>query len=218
MLLAVIAAKQWALHQIDVSNAYLHGFLEEDIYLKPPPRYSKCPKGKLSQLIKSLYGLKKAGRQWHREISIKLLDFGFKRSLNDHRLFIKTDESGISTYMIIYVDDILISSQNEESILKVKKYLHQLFNIKGLGQVKYFLGVEIARSENDLVLTQEKYIADMLKDENFQHTKPTPSPLPTGTNQAVEGECFEDSELYRKIVGRMFYLYIIRPDISYATQ
>ncbi|WCJ43066.1 Retrovirus-related Pol polyprotein from transposon RE1 [Euphorbia peplus] len=217
LLLAIGAAKNWAIHQIDVNNAYLHGTIEEDIYLTPPPGYTKAKPGQVCKLIKSLYGLKQAGRQWHHELSTKLQSFGFCRSRNDHCLFTKSSPQGFLA-LIIYVDDILITGSHEEEIVAVKQYLHSLFTIKDLGNVKYFLGIEIARSPAGIILSQTKYITDIIKDAGLTNATPVSSPFLSGMDLTKPGEPLTNPDVYRRLVGRLLYLNFTRADITYATQ
>lgn len=88
VFLTVTAAKQWVVHQIDINNAYLHGYIEEDVYMNPPEGYNIAKEGKVCKLVRSLYGLKQAGRQWNKELAGKLLQFGFKKSAHDHCLYV----------------------------------------------------------------------------------------------------------------------------------
>lgn len=123
LLIAIAAAQQWELHQIYVNNAYLHGFLEEDIYLAPPQGYSKAKTSQVCKLTKSLYGLKQAGMQWHKELLIKLLAYGFERSAHDYSLFTKNAHESFLA-LVIYIDDILISGSRPTEIANIKSYLH----------------------------------------------------------------------------------------------
>lgn len=97
-------------------------------------------------------------------------------------MLITKGEEGKSVYIAVYVDDILITSAHEVEIDKVKRYLHELFTIKYLGSVKYFLGIEIARSNQGMILTQRKYILDMINDASLSNAKTAPSPFAAGTN------------------------------------
>ncbi|KAL0373882.1 UNVERIFIED_CONTAM: Retrovirus-related Pol polyprotein from transposon RE1 [Sesamum radiatum] len=130
-LLAVTASKHWTLHHIDVNNAFLHGTLDEEIYMQPPDGYS-VPEGHVCKLKRSLYGLKQASRQWNTEFTNKVETFGFLQSKHDHCLFTKTSPSGLLV-LLVYVDDILIAGTSETCIQEVKMYLHNLFTIKDLG-------------------------------------------------------------------------------------
>ncbi|KAL0397599.1 UNVERIFIED_CONTAM: Retrovirus-related Pol polyprotein from transposon RE2 [Sesamum calycinum] len=134
----------WPVHQLDINNAFLHGFLDEEVYITPPDGYS-APPGQVCKLQRSLYGLKQASQQWNREFTLKFAEFGFKQSAHDHCLFIKPAPQGFVA-LLVYVDDILVMAPTEDLISEIKQYLDALFTIKDLGYAKYFLGLEIARS------------------------------------------------------------------------
>ncbi|KAL0296156.1 UNVERIFIED_CONTAM: putative mitochondrial protein [Sesamum radiatum] len=131
ILLAVASASNWVLRQIDINNAFLHGYLNEDIYMTPPDGYS-VRVGKVCKLKRSLYGLKQASRQWNQELTSKLLQFGFLQSTHDHCLFVKNTVAGLLV-LLTYVDDLLIASPSESLITEVKTFLHDAFSIKDLG-------------------------------------------------------------------------------------
>ncbi|KAL0315559.1 UNVERIFIED_CONTAM: Retrovirus-related Pol polyprotein from transposon RE2 [Sesamum radiatum] len=144
LFLGIAAAHFWPVHQLDINNAFLHGFLDEEVYMTPPDGYS-APPGQVCKLQRSLYGLKQASRQWNREFTLKLAEFGFKQSAHDHCLFIKPAPQGFVA-LLVYVDDILVMAPTRDLISEIKQYLDALFTIKDLGYAKYFLGLEIARS------------------------------------------------------------------------
>lgn len=192
--------KNWQIHQIDINNAYLHGYLEEDIYLEPPLGYNKAYKGQVCKLVKSLYGLKQAGRQWNKELSNKLMSFGFHRSHNDHCLYVKNTQQHFLA-LVIYVDDILISGSNPIEIQAVKKYLHGLFTIKDMGEANYFLGVEVARNATGITISQTKYARDILLDIGLMDAKPARTPLPSNFDLDAKGTELEEPEKYRRIIG-----------------
>ncbi|KAL0437506.1 UNVERIFIED_CONTAM: Retrovirus-related Pol polyprotein from transposon RE1 [Sesamum radiatum] len=146
LFLALTAAHSWPLQQIDVNNAFLHGYLDEDLYMTPPEGYV-VPPGLVCKLERSLYGLKQASRQWNAELTSKLAVFGFKQSAQDHCLFTKTTSTGFLA-LLVYVDDILLTATTMDLIQSVKDYLHSLFTIKDLGKARYFLGLEIARGSS----------------------------------------------------------------------
>ncbi|KAL0398527.1 UNVERIFIED_CONTAM: Retrovirus-related Pol polyprotein from transposon TNT 1-94 [Sesamum radiatum] len=177
-LLAVASSYAWPIHQVDINNAFLHGFLEEDIYMLPPDGYS-VPAGKVCKLRRSLYGLKQASRQWNRELTDKLLGYGFSQSPHDHCLFTKNTDTGL-LILLVYVDDVLLTGPSISQINAAKEFLDSEFTIKNLGPAKYFLGLEIARSTAGTSVTQHKYIRDILKDTGLATCKPTSTPLPLG--------------------------------------
>ncbi|KAL0340275.1 UNVERIFIED_CONTAM: Retrovirus-related Pol polyprotein from transposon RE2 [Sesamum radiatum] len=140
VLLAIATVKSWPLFQLDVNSAFLHGHLEEDVYMTPPEGYTKAQSGQVYKLIRSLYGLKQASRQWNLELTTKLLEFGFQQSPHDYCLIIKHSDSPFLA-LLVYVDDILLTGSSTTNIDAVKTYLDRLFTIKDLGPAKYFLGL-----------------------------------------------------------------------------
>ncbi|KAL2237746.1 UNVERIFIED_CONTAM: Retrovirus-related Pol polyprotein from transposon RE1 [Sesamum indicum] len=145
----IIASRDWPLEQLDINNAFLHGYLEEDIYMIPPDGYS----------VDS--GL--ASRQWNVEFTNKLKAYDFLQSAHDHCLFIKETASGPMA-LLVYVDDILITGPSVFDIQQVKQHLHEIFTIKDIGTARYFLGSEIARSSSRLFVAQNKYVMDIIRD------------------------------------------------------
>ncbi|KAL2237379.1 UNVERIFIED_CONTAM: Retrovirus-related Pol polyprotein from transposon RE1 [Sesamum indicum] len=216
LFVALASAFGWTLHQIDINNAFLHGYLDEDIYMLPPDGYS-VPTGQVCKLKRSLYGLKQTSRQWNHEFTTKLLAYGFLQSPNDHCLFSKSVGSD-KIFLLVYVDDVLISSSADHLIQPVKNYLHGLFTIKDLGQAHYFLGLEIARSSNGISVTQQKYIHDIIHDAGLDNAKAVHTPLPAGLKLSACGTPLDDPEPYRRLIGRLLYLGFTRPDVSYGAQ
>ncbi|XP_057975989.1 uncharacterized mitochondrial protein AtMg00810-like [Malania oleifera] len=182
-VLAVAAINNWFIHQIDVNNAFLHGDLSEEVYMKLPLGYG--PKDKIDlvcRLHKSLYGLKQ---------------------LPDN----------------VYVDDIIIASSSIASITTIKHFLHSTFQIKDLGCLRYFLGLEVARSSNGIFLCQRKYTLDVLQDTGFLGSKPIAFPMTQYLKLSrFEGDLLSDPLQYRRLIGRLLYLTITRPDIAFSVQ
>ncbi|CAM8966871.1 unnamed protein product [Rhodiola kirilowii] len=216
-LLAVAAARNWSLHQLDVDNAFLHGTLEEEVYMKLPPGFYKKEKaaGKVCKLIKSLYGLKQASRQWFAKFSSSLVDFGFQSSLNDYSLFTLTRGS-VFLILLVYVDDVIITGNSEETISEVKQFIHEKFRIKDLGQLKFFLGLEVARSTDGIFLHQQKYALELLEEHNLTDCKPAKTPMRLKHNLSMSAAtAMADPLHYRRLVGKLIYLTITRPDLAY---
>ncbi|XP_051133100.1 uncharacterized mitochondrial protein AtMg00810-like [Andrographis paniculata] len=217
LVLAVAVARGWRIQQIDVNNAFLHGALEEELYLKPPPGYS-ATSDQVCRLKKSLYGLKQAPRVWYKTLANKVLQFGFEKSPHDHCLFFKYIGAEILV-LTVYVDDILLTGSSPKLMDEVKLYLHQAFTIKDFGEANYFLGLEIKLLPDVMILTQRQYIFDILDDMNMLETKSTATPLPTGLKlSAKDGEPLADASRYRRLIGRLLYLNFSRPDVTFATQ
>ncbi|CAM8987559.1 unnamed protein product [Rhodiola kirilowii] len=216
-LLAIAAAKQWPIHQLDVDNAFLHGTLDEEVYMKLPPCFYKKEKanGKVFKLVKSIYGLKQASRQWFAKFSASLVEFGFQSSLNDYSLFTMTRGS---TFLILlaYVDDVLITGNSESLIAEVKQFIHLKFRIKDLGHLKYFLGLEVARSTDGIFLHQRKYALELLEEHQLLDCKPAKTPMKLKHNLSLSSApLLADALHYRRLIGKLIYMTITRPDLAY---
>ncbi|XP_072087345.1 retrovirus-related Pol polyprotein from transposon RE1 [Arachis hypogaea] len=215
VVLAVAAAKGWFLKQIDVNTAFLHGDLDEEVYMKPPQGLD-VKAGQVCKLEKSLYGLKQASRQWNTKLKSVLVELGFVQSKADYSLFTKQTESGF-TALLVYVDDLILAGNNLGEINAVKTVLDDRFKIKDIGDLKFFIGMEVARSKEGILLNQRKYAMDILKDAGFENCKPASTPMDYSTKLSkTEGVPLSDSTEYRKLVGKLLYLTNTRPDISFA--
>lgn len=213
LLLAIAATKNWYLHQLDVDNAFLHGSLDEEVYMDPPPGLQIPKSGQVCKLTKSLYGLKQASRQWFAKLSSFLTSIGFIQSQSDHSLFTKNNLSSF-TILLVYVDDVILAGNSITEIEKVKNSLHKAFRIKDLGSLKYFLGFEVARSSKGIHLCQRKYALDILSKTGMLDCKPSQSPLMTNTKVLFEkADPIKDPNSYRRLIGKLLYLTNSRPDI-----
>jgi hypothetical protein len=215
---AIAAAKGWSLTQLDVNNAFLHGELDEEVYMSLPLGYkgdSKLPH-QVCKLTKSLYGLKQASRQWFSKFSSTLLHHGFTQSKCDYSLFTKTAGSTFIA-LLVYVDDILIASNAPAAVTKLTAFLDAKFKLKDLGNAKYFLGLELARSHQGISLCQRKYTLDILEDAGFLASKPVKFPMEQHIKLSRDdGSLLSDPTVYRRLVGKLLYLTLTRPDISYS--
>ncbi|KAL0353608.1 UNVERIFIED_CONTAM: Retrovirus-related Pol polyprotein from transposon RE1 [Sesamum angustifolium] len=174
--------------------------------MEPPQGFVGAAPGQVCKLQKSLYGLKQASRQWNLELTTKLLDFGFSQSTHEHCLFIKSSDSEF-TALLVYVDDILLTGNSESALHAVRDYLDDLFTIKDLGQAKYFLGLELARSSHGLQVSQHKYLQDILADTSMLAAKPASTPFPIGLKLVLEdGALLPNPNKYRRLIGRLLYL------------
>ena len=168
------------------------------------------------RLTKSLYGLKQAFRQWFSKFSSTLIAVGFTQSKCDHSLFIKS-EGSILIGVLVYVDDILITSNNAASIKTLTEFLDQNFKLKDLGPAKYFLGLELARSKKGISFCQHKFALDILEDLSFLASKPIKFPMEQYLKLSKdEGTLLTDPSAYRRLIGRLLYLTLTRPNISYS--
>ncbi|KAJ0924954.1 putative RNA-directed DNA polymerase [Helianthus annuus] len=180
-LLAVAVKRGWHTHQLDVNNAFLHGDLHEDIYMKVPQGFRKEGDNRVCKLNKSLYGLKQASRNWYQKFTTSL------------------------------------QRNNMKKIQEIKIFLDRMFSIKDLGPLKFFLGIEVARTTQGMVLSQRKYALDILEDTGMTGCRPSPFPMEQHLKlDKQEQEDRVDANQYRRLVGRLLYLQATRPDIAYS--
>ncbi|XP_031253579.1 uncharacterized protein LOC116111548 [Pistacia vera] len=196
---------------------YMATWMKKSIFF-PPDGYSKAQNGEVCKLRKSLYGLKQASRQWNYELCTKLLAYSFVQSKHDHCLF-TTPSADNFLALIVYVDDVLVMGPNESDIAAVKAYLHSVFTIKDLGYAKYFIGIEITRSLEGTFINQRKYILDILEDTGLAGAKPVSTHFRKACKLSSESSNLLSSpDQYRRLIGRLLYLNLIKPDISFAVQ
>ena len=164
VLLSLVVNEAWSLHQVDVSNAFLYGDLEEQVFMEQPLGYvAQGESSKVCFLQKSIYGLKKSPRAWFVKFSGLLSAFGFTSCASDPTVLTKKTKSGL-VILAVYVDDIILTGSDDIGILATKTYLQQHLSIRDLGSPRYFLGIEFAHQDGKLALTQWKYALDMLKE------------------------------------------------------
>jgi len=217
-LLALAASHGWFLHQLDVNNAFLHGELNEEVYMKLPPGYVVKGENKVCQLTKSLYGLKQASRQWFAKFSSTLINHGFLQSKSDYSLFTRS-QGTIFIALLVYVDDIVLASNDADAITQLISFLNTQFKLKDLGDLKFFLGLEVARTSKGISLCQRKYTLEILEDTGLLAAKPSKFPMDSNLKlSSSNGDLLADPASYRRLVGRLLYLTITRPDISYSVQ
>ncbi|XP_028102694.1 uncharacterized protein LOC114301935 [Camellia sinensis] len=214
-LIFVAAAHQWSLFQLDVKNAFLNGHLAEEVYMRPPPGLSH-PRGVVCRLCCALYGLKQSPRAWYERFHSVALQLGFRSSHHDCALFVRRTSIGL-VLLLLYVDDMIITGFDSSTIEEVKHQLFQEFEMKDLGSLQYFLGIEVATSPTEYFLSQTKYIHDILSRVNLTNDKIIDTPIELHAKfSASDGIPLEDPTLYRELVGCLVYLTVTRPDISYA--
>ncbi|MCO5559659.1 hypothetical protein L7F22_013260 [Adiantum nelumboides] len=167
LVIAMASMFGWKLRQMDVNNAFLNGDLEEEVYMIQPEGYQhpEFPYY-VCRLKKALYGLKQAPRAWCEKITRFLKKIGFKQSTADHSLFLKHVDGEI-VVIVIYVDDLILTGSHDEQILDVKNSLLREFNMKDLGELRYFLGIEIVDTLSGIWMIQRQYALDMLENQGL---------------------------------------------------
>lgn len=174
------------------------------------------PPRAVCRLKKSIYGLKQASSQWFKKFSESLLQLGFVKAHGDHTLFVRScDDDYIDVF--VYVDDIVIASTTDHAATQLTEALKKCFKLRELGPLKYFLGLEVARNDAGISLCQQKYALELLASTGMLGCKPSSIPITPNTKLSkTDGDLLEDREMYRSLVGRLMYLTITRPDITFA--
>ncbi|KAE8673443.1 Detected protein of unknown function [Hibiscus syriacus] len=168
------------------------------------------------KLRKALYGLKQTPRVWYGKIAEFLTKSGYSVTPANSSLFIKANEGKLAI-VLVYVDDLIITGNDEAEIRQTKENLSVRFQMKELRQLKHFLGLEVDRTHEGIFLCQQKYAKDLLKRFRMLECKSTSTPMELNVKMcAHEGKDLEDATMYRQLVGSLIYLTLTRPDISYA--
>lgn len=219
-LLAKAAAEDLELHQIDIKTAFLHGELEEEIWMQQPPGYEEGPPGTACRLNKSLYGLKQAPRAWYTRLQKELESIGFVPSPADPSLFTLCNKTS-NVYLLIYVDDILIAGKDEASVAFVKDTLLTRFEGRDLGAITSFLGINISRDRDnkEIKIDQSGMVASVIQQFGMEDAKTKSTPLsPAVKLSKHEGEELDkETYPYGTLVGKLMFLAVAtRPDIAYS--
>ncbi|KAK1617261.1 hypothetical protein QYE76_022778 [Lolium multiflorum] len=220
LLLSMALSRRWHLRQLDIQNAFLNGFLDEQVYMRQPPGFADPDKpGHYCHLIKSLYGLKQAPRAWHARLSSVLGSLGFSPSATDTSLFILR-RSDITLFLLIYVDDIIVISSTAAAIPRLIAQLRSEFSVKDLGVLHYFLGIEVhSPSPDRLHLRQCKYALELLARAGMLKCSPVTTPMSSSERLcSTDGDLLSSDEAtqYRSLVGGLQYLTVTRPDLSFV--
>ena len=230
-LLAVAAAQDFEIHQVDIKTAFLNGELEEEVYVTQPPGYENGNPRVVCRLKKALYGLKQAPRAWHKTLDVKLQTMGYTPCKSDAGVYVKTSPDGGKSYFLVYVDDLLIMSKGMESIEWAKGELQASFTIHDLGEVKEFLGCHVRRDRARQVIylsctskieaLAEKFgvtsggkSVDSMHRE-FCHTR---EPFLAQAEEVVgSGTPLPPGNRYAELVGSLLYIAnTTRPDMAHA--
>lgn len=216
-VLTIALSRGWSLRQLDVKNAFLHGFLKEEVYMVQPPGFiDQSRPDYVCKLHKAQYGLKQAPRAWFHRMCAFPLSVGFIQSIVDSSLFIYRHGMH-QIFFLLYVDDIVVTSSSDQFLHTFIERLGQEFDIKDLGPLHYFLGLQVHKNSDGLHINQVKYAHDLLSKHDLLLSKPVCTPMSTKVDlHSKNGVLLTDPTLYREIVGSLQYLTITRPDISFA--
>lgn len=216
ILLSLGSCYGWPLMQLDVKNAFLYGDLEEVVFMEPPPGFNNGVAGQVCRLRKALYGLKQSLRAWFDRFSKAMKSMGHWQSRGDHTLFIKHSKKGSLIALLVYVDDIIVTGDDIEEQQQLKKDLAREFDLKDLGKFRYFLGIEVAYSKDDIFLSQRKYPMELLEETRMLGGRTTDTPLEPNLKLGDSNSPIVEKGRHQRLVGRLIYLSHTRPDIAFA--
>ena len=213
ILLSVAGKENLCVRQFDVTTAFLNGYLQEEIYMRQPKGFDEGEK--VLKLHKSLYGLKQAARVWNLALHDALLKIGFKQSEADQCLYTFKENDSVC-YVIIHVDDMLFAATNKFLIDQIVTKIGNKFELKDLGDVKHFLGIDVFRSpDGSFNISQATYIDKIATETKLFDAKSQKFPLDPGYYKLIDDTRLPDNNEYRKIIGMLLYISTnTRPDIS----
>ncbi|KAJ9538527.1 hypothetical protein OSB04_031260 [Centaurea solstitialis] len=217
LFLAYASFKNFKVYQMDVKSAFLYGKIEEEVYVCQPPGFEdpRYP-DRVYKINKALYGLHQAPRAWYDTLSSYLLENDFTRGVIDKTLFIKREKKEILLVQI-YVDDIIFGSTKSSMCTEFEDLMHKNFKMSAMGELNFFLGLQVAQKENGIFIHQSKYVKDVLHKFGFSNVKPVSTPMETHKHLTVDPEGKEvDVHHYRSMIGSLMYLTASRPDIMFT--
>ncbi|GJU13043.1 retrovirus-related pol polyprotein from transposon TNT 1-94 [Tanacetum coccineum] len=204
ILLAYACALDFKLFQMDVKSAFLNGFINEEVYVAQPPGFIDFEKpDHVYKLKKALYGLKQAPKAWYDRLKAFLIKHEYKMGMVDNTLFTKKKSSNLIIVQI-YVDDIIFGSTCQDMCDEFAKIMHDEFEMSMMGELNFFLGLQIKQMEDGIFFNQSKYIKEMLKKFGLEDSKPMKTPMSSDTKLTKDEECESvDSTKYRGMIEKL---------------
>ncbi|GKE23886.1 putative ribonuclease H-like domain-containing protein, partial [Tanacetum coccineum] len=216
LFLAYASFMGFLVYQIHMKSSFLYGTIEEEVYVTQPPGF-KDPDhpDKVYKVVKALYGLHQAPRAWYETLANYLLGNGFKRGKIDQTLFIKKQKGDILLVQV-YVDDIIFGSTNKELCTAFEKLMKDKFQMSSMGELTFFLGLQVQQKEDGIFISQDKYVAEILKKFNYTDVKSSSTIVGLEKPLVKDGDADDvDVHLYTSMIGSLMYLTTSRPDIIY---
>ncbi|GJS78466.1 putative ribonuclease H-like domain-containing protein [Tanacetum coccineum] len=216
LFLAFASFMGFIVYQMDVKSAFLYGTIDEEVYVSQPPGFvdPDHPK-KVYKVVKALYGLYQAPRAWYATLSTFLEEHRYRRGSIDKTLFIKKNKKDIMLVQV-YVDDIIFGSTKKSWCDEFETLMKGRFQMSSMGELTFFLGLQVKQSQTGLFISQDKYVADMLKKFDLASVKTAITPMETKMALTKDEESADvDVHLYRSMIGSLMYLTASRPDIMF---
>ena len=218
IFLAFAAHSNFKVYQMDVKSSFLNGELEEEVYVEQPPGFEDSEFSDFVYILfKALYGLKQAPRTWYDTLSEFLLENGFTRGVIDKTLFFKLHKNDMILVQV-YVDDIIFGSTNDQLCSRFAKLMQSKYEMSMMGELTYFLGLQVSQRNDGIFICQSKYLRDLLKKYGLEDASTAKTPMATATklDQDDPSKC-GDITSYRGMIGSLLYLTASRPDIMFST-
>ena len=217
MIIALVARNSCSVYRFDVKSDFLHGDLNEAVFVEQPQDYGK--KGeeyKVYKLKKALYGIKQAPRAWYNRIEAYFVKEGFERCNCERTLFIKRGDGGKILIVSLYIDDLIFTGNDESMFVKFKNSMKLEFDMTDLGKMKYFLGVEVLQNLEGIYISQRKYAKDVLERFRMEKSNSVKNPIVSGVRLMKDEEGSKvNATMYKQLVGSLMYLTATRPDLMY---
>ena len=217
ILLSVVCIINFKLYQMDMESAFLNGLLNEEVFVEQPTGFQDphFPNHVL-RLKKLLYGLKQAQRAWYDCLTTYLLDHGFKKGQADRTLFVKRDEKSLIIAQV-YVDDIVFGSSINHLAQEFSKEMKKEFEMSMVGELNYFLGLQVKQRKDGIFISQEKYAKNLVKRFGLDSKKHSSTPINSLLKLSLDPTDVEvDSTLYQSMIGNLLYLTTSRPNIAFS--
>ncbi|GJZ80713.1 putative ribonuclease H-like domain-containing protein [Tanacetum coccineum] len=217
LFFAYASFMEFIVYQMDVKSAFLYGTIEKEVYVCQPPGFEdpRFP-DKVYKVEKALYGLHQAPRAWYETLSTYLIKNGFRRGTIDKTLFIMKDKGNI-LLVHVYVDDIIFGSTKKSLCDEFEGLMHKIFQMSFMRDLTFFLGLQVQQKEDGIFISQDKYVAEILKKFDFATVKSAITPMEPNKALVKDEEADSvDAHLYRLMIGSFMYLIASRPDITFA--
>jgi hypothetical protein len=217
LLLAMAAHEGWAVHHMDVKTAFLNGDLQEEVFVQQAPGFAQPgEEHKVYKLHKALYGLHQAPRAWNEKLDEKMCVLGFEKCPSEHAIYCR----GVGTERLVvgvYVDDLIITGSNNNSIKKFKTQMADIFKMSDLGLLTYYLGIEVKQDAGGITLSQESYAKKILEKAGMEDCNPCEVPMQAKLKMSKESDTpLVDATEFRSLVGSLRYLVNTRPDLAFS--
>lgn len=218
LFLAYASFMGFTVYQMDVKSAFLYGTIDEEIYVSQPPGFEDPQHpNKVYKVVKALYGLHQAPRKWYETLANYLLNNGFHRGKIDQTLFIKKDKGDILLVQV-YVDDIIFGSTKQEMCKEFEKLMKDEFQMSSMGELTFFLGLQVQQSKEGIFISQDKYVTEIIKKFKFTDAKSSNTLADKTTHLLLKNASGVnvDAHTYRSMIGSLMYLTSSRPNIMFA--